>query len=73
MVKGLINDNWGYVAACLANTDDENQIKFFKAFIEECKSWGTHFQIQQQLASINQKLDKEEKELLSMLSYQEDA
>jgi hypothetical protein len=63
--------DWEYMGALLASDDDVNQIKFFKGFIRECKTWGTHYQIEIQLAGVNQKLTDEEKDLLSMIGYKE--
>lgn len=64
--------DWPYVGAVLARTGDDEQVEFFRAFVRECKSWGTHFQVESQLACINLKLTKEERETLSMLGYQDD-
>jgi len=66
---GLLEINWEYVGALLANQSSEEQVAFFKAFIKECKTWGTHFQIEQQLSFINKHLSLEEREILEMLSY----
>ena len=66
---GLQNADWEYIGAKLAQEDDAEQAKFFKAFLKECKSWGTNHQIEMQLCMINDKLTKEEKETLSMLTY----
>ncbi len=61
--------NWPYVGALLAQSDDHAQIAFFKAFVKECKSWGTSYQVEMQLAFVNDKLTPDERETLSMLSY----
>jgi hypothetical protein len=71
MKQGLkIEYDWKLIGAELANLSDVEQIDFFKGFITECKTWGTHYQIEMQLAFINEKLTKEEKDLLGMLSYE---
>ena len=70
MKLGFITD-WGYVGAMLARSDDNEQTQFFKAFIKECQSWGTEYQVETQLAFINGKLTDKEKYLLGMLSYQD--
>lgn len=71
MKKGIITDiDWGYIGACLAQEDDDNQAVFFKSFVKECHGWGTQYQVEFQLAGINHKLTKEERETLSMLSYE---
>lgn len=63
--------DWEYIGAVLAREDDRNQAKFFKGFCKECLSWGTRQQAEGQLAFINLKLDKNEKELLGMITYTE--
>ena len=45
--------DWEYVGALLAQSDDNEQAKFFKAFVKECLSWGTHLQVESQLACTN--------------------
>ncbi len=69
---GLQDTNWEYIGAKLAQADNKEQTTFFKAFIKECKSWGTNFQVEEQLFSINKSMKKDERELLSMLSFMED-
>jgi hypothetical protein len=71
---GILKDiDWQYVGALLARCGDDDQANFFKGFLNECKSWGTHYQIEQQLACVNLKLTDNEKEILAMLSYVGDA
>lgn len=71
MKQGIITKiDWEYIGACLANESEDEQVQFFKAFVMECNSWGTQYQVQTQLAFINGKLTKEERETLSMLSYE---
>jgi hypothetical protein len=70
---GILKDvDWQYVGALLARGSDEEQAEFFRGFLHECKSWGTTFQLEQQLACVNLKLTDEEKEILAMLSYIEE-
>lgn len=71
MRQGLLDINWELGGAMLANEDDIQQLKFFQNFIKECLSWGTKYQVQVQLASINSNLTVEEREILSMLGYEE--
>ena len=72
MKKGLMTEiDWGYIGALLAQEGDDMQSEFFKAFVKECKSWGTNYQVELQLAGVNQLLTDEEKEALAMLSYKE--
>ena len=66
---GLKDMDWEYVGSLFAHKDAKNQAKFFKAFLKECKTWGTHWQIEMQLAYINKLLTPEEREDLSMISY----
>jgi len=74
MKHGIITEiNWKYIAAVLANEGDDVQSDFFKSFVAECKTWGTSYEVQTQLASINAKLTKDEKELLGMITYQSDS
>ena len=69
MMIGLKDMDWEYAGALLAQSDDNNQAKFLKAFIKECNSWGTRYQVEGQLAHVNKKLTPEERETLGMLSY----
>ena len=71
MKQGLRDIDWDYAGAALARESDNEQVQFFKAFIKECNSWGTRLQVEKQLSFINLKLTKEERETLSMLSYEE--
>ena len=63
--------NWAYIGALLARCDDEEQAIFFKAFVKECNTWGTRYQVEFQLATINEKLTNDERETLAMLGYKE--
>ena len=72
MKLGILQEiDWEYVGATLARGTDDEQVKFFKAFVKECNCWGTHYQVEKQMAFINDKLTKEERETLSMVSYEE--
>ncbi len=71
MIAGMKDINWAYVGASLAQSDDNKQAEFFKAFVAECKTWGTTYQVQTQLAEVNNKLSTDEREVLSMLGYDE--
>jgi hypothetical protein len=73
MKLGLRKDiDWQYVGAMLARADDNEQAECLKAFVAECKTWGTSYQVEGQLASVNLKLTKEERETLEILSYNEE-
>jgi len=63
--------DWEYIGSLLAREDSKKQTTFFRAFIAECQSWGTHFQVEQQLARINSDLTSDERDVLKMLSYNE--
>ncbi|KKL55854.1 hypothetical protein LCGC14_2251240 [marine sediment metagenome] len=69
MKIGLQDIDWKYVGATLARGDDNDQAAFLKAFVEECASWGTHHQVEMQLAAVNHLLTDNEKDVLAMLSY----
>lgn len=72
MKQGILTEiDWSYIGAQLAQSDDVEQTKFFKAFVKECKTWGTSYQIEMQLAGVNLNLDKEERATLFMLGYEE--
>ena len=72
MIMGITKEvDWELLGAILARSTDENQTLFFKSFVKECQSWGTTFQIQTQLACVNNKLDADEREILSMLGFDE--
>jgi len=67
MIKGEELLNWQTVGAILATKSSNEQTTFFKAFIEECRSWGTRLQVEQQLSHVNLALTDDERETLSML------
>ena len=69
---GLQDTNWKYIGARLAQSDDNEQAAFLKAFVKECLTWGTHYQIGVQLAGVKHLLTADEKEILGQLSYEED-
>lgn len=72
MRLGIRKDmDWEYIGAILAADDGNNQAAFFRGFVRECRSWGTSFQIEQQLAHVNLKLTPEERKTLSMITYDE--
>ena len=71
MKLGLVDVDWGHIGAVLAHGDDNDQAAFFKAFVKECGAWGTRLQVERQLAFVNLKLTKDERETLSMISYEE--
>ena len=71
MKLGLRDIDWAQVGAELAQGDSKEQSTFLKAFIREMNSWGTHAQVEQQLAYVNGELTKEERETLAMLSFDE--
>ena len=64
--------DWPYVGALLANADENEQAAVFREFVKECKSWGTSYQVGIQLAGINRCLTKDEREVLSQITYEED-
>lgn len=68
MRQGLMND-WKYAGACLANGDSDEQVDFLRAFVKECLSWGTRYQVELQLANVNHGLTSEERKVLSMIGY----
>ena len=70
MKIGIADIDFAYVGAVLARSDDDEQATFFKAFVKECKSWGTNHQVGMQLAGVNHKLTTEEKQTLGMLGYE---
>ncbi len=71
MRLGLRDVDWQQVGAQLAQSSDEEQAEFFKAFVKECNAWGTKHQVEMQLAGVNQKLSIEEKQTLGMIGYEE--
>jgi len=72
MKLGLLKEvDWQYIGASLAKACDDEQVEFFKAFVKECQVWGTHYQVENQLAGVNLKLTKDEREVLSMLGYED--
>ena len=71
MRLGLTEVEWGYIGAKLAQGSDTDQVEFFKAFVKECKTWGTSYQVGMQLAGVNQGLTAEERKVLAMIGYEE--
>ena len=72
MRQGMTKEiDWVYMGAILAGESAEEQRAFFRGFIKECLSWGTRHQVEQQLAVVNRELTSEERDVLSMLSYNE--
>lgn len=69
MRLGLDELNWENLGAALAQAGSDEQIMFFKAFVKECKSWETSFQVEKQLASINLSLTTDERQCLSMIGW----
>ena len=63
--------DWEYVGAILANSDDNAQIAFFRGFVKECLAWGTHLQVEKQLAMVNLGLSPDEIAVLKMVTYTE--
>ena len=60
--------DWEYVGALLAQEGSNEQVKFFRAFVKECNSWGTRLQVETQLAAVNIELTNDERKTLKMLS-----
>ena len=72
MKQGITTDiDWKYIGASLARESDNEQIDFFKSFVKECLSWGTAYQVEQQLCFINRKLTSDEIDTLAMITYKE--
>jgi hypothetical protein len=69
MKMGLQDIDWAHAGACLARSDADEQATFFKAFVHECGTWGTQYQVELQLASVNRKLTVQERGCLSMIGY----
>ena len=69
MRLGLQELEWGYIAAKLARAGDDEQSEFLKAFVKECLSWGTNYEVEKQLAGVNHLLTYAEKDVLSMITY----
>jgi hypothetical protein len=69
---GLKELDWELIGASLAQCDDDVQALFFQSFVKECKSWGTNFQVEGQLAAVNSHLTKEEREILSMIGFSDE-
>lgn len=73
MRLGILKDiDWDYVGALLARSDDNEQSKFFKSFVKECLTWGTHHQVEMQLAYVNSKLSDDEIDVLGMITYKKE-
>ena len=66
MKKGIVPLDWELIGAMLANGGDDEQVPFFKSFLNEMRSWGTNHQIHFQLASIARQLNSADRELMSI-------
>lgn len=73
MKYGLAEIDWGYIGAILARGDDEQQATFFKAFCSEIRKYPTHHCQEMQLMAVRNRLTEQEREQLSVLSYEEQA
>ena len=73
MKQGLRDIDWKQAGAELAHGDDNDQTEFFKAFIKEANTWGTRQQVEMQLCYVNEKLTKDERETLGMLSFEKES
>jgi len=71
MKFGIKEIDWKQVGAQLAEENDKEQADFFKSFVKECLTWGTRYQIEMQLIEISNKLTSEEKQILSIISDEE--
>lgn len=71
MKLGIMDLDWAQIGAMLAVEGDDEQIKFFKAFVKECNSWGTRHQVEVQLAGVNRALTADERQTLGMIGYEE--
>ena len=73
MRKGIILSNdWQHVGAILADSDDEDQVNFFRGFVKEMKTWDTGWAQGMQLAAIYKKLTDEEKKVLRSICVDEE-
>ena len=66
MRNGIVPLDWKLIGAMLANSGDDEQVPFFKSFLNEMRSWGTNHQIEFQLVSIAKELSSADRELLSI-------
>jgi hypothetical protein len=69
MRLGLRDIDWSQAGSQLARCGDDEQAEFFKAFVKECKSWGTNHQVELQLAGVNRRLTTDEKQTIGMIGY----
>ena len=67
---GVQNTDWEYIGAKLATETDEDQAKFFRGFVKEAKTFGSHYQTEMQMMSINKLLTSEEREVLGAISHE---
>ena len=68
MIKGgsIITD-WARLGAELAQLSDDEQVDFFEGFVKECKTFGTYYQAEMQLAAVQRHLSSDAQQLLKML------
>jgi len=73
MNEGLLNGgvDWAFIGAKLAHADADEQAAFLATFLRECRAWGTAYQVEKQLAAVNDALSAEDRRALAMLSYEE--
>jgi len=70
MRRGIRTEiDWSLIGAELAKESDNEQIKFFKAFLAEAKTYGTHHQTEMQLICIGNGLTDTEKEMIQTIGH----
>jgi len=72
VLKKSTTIDWATIASYLAVAGDDEQAVFFKTFVKECQSWGTHYEVEKQLTSVRMLLTDEEREVLSAVVTVED-
>jgi len=73
MIHGILRGiDWEYLGSVLANESEVEQAAFIRTFVDECNNWGTHHQVETQLAMVNKRLTVEQRKTLEMLSYNSD-
>ena len=73
MVRMTVHLEPGELGAALAHKDATEQAAFLKAFCSELFTiCGTNHAAEMQMAFVNEKLDPEERSLMSMVGYSED-
>ena len=68
-MKESIHIDWETLGSELANLSDEEQVKFFRGFINEIMQFGTHYKSEMQLLFIRDGLTEKQREFVATIGW----